>query len=157
VTSPNLARLYNPATASKLGLVARSLRLNDFHGLIEFEGQHRLRRDFDGTALGQNLCQCAASGAGSSSDRCAFTATRNGADNRPDRSSATCIFRGSLVCAKPLLAALCQIAGAKTMSQFLGSAWPQEILAKTNPLAGLVSLARTVFDCLVFGFGSLRR
>lgn len=42
------------------------------------------------------------------------------------------------------------------MSQFPRSAWPEEKRGETNRLAGLVSLARTVFGCLVFGFRRLR-
>jgi hypothetical protein len=72
-------------------------RRNDLHGLVEFEGQHRLRRHPDGPALGQDLGQSSAPGAGSYSDRGALPSTCDGTDNRAESSAATRVFGGSLV------------------------------------------------------------
>jgi hypothetical protein len=87
-------------------------RRNDLHGLVEFEGQHRLRRQPDGPALGQDLGQSSAPGAGSYSDRGALPSTCDGTDNGAESGAATSVFGGSLVRTNPLLAALSQVAGA---------------------------------------------
>src|SRR5215472_15725795 len=90
----------------------RSRSLNDSDGLVELESHHRLGWDTDRAALDQDLSQCATSCAGAGSDRCAFPPARDGADNGADGSSTACIFGGSLVRAKPLLAAFSDIAAA---------------------------------------------
>src|SRR5207302_6442286 len=88
------------------------LGLSDADGLVELEGQHRLRRHFDRASLGQDLRQSAASRAGSGSDCGAFSASGNGADNRAEGRSTAGHFGGSLVGAKPLSAFFLQVARA---------------------------------------------
>jgi hypothetical protein len=103
------SRVHRGALYSNLSIAARSLCLNDLNGLVELEGYHRLRRDSNRAAFGRDLGHCARPCAGSGSDRRAFPAACNRADNGAERSSAARKFRGPLVRTKPLLSLLLQI------------------------------------------------
>src|SRR6516162_5248532 len=103
----------NPLPSGPFGEGRRSLCLNDLDGLVELEGQHRLRRHFDRAALRYDLGQCASPGAGS--DRGTFPAARNGANNGAEGGSTAGEFGRSLVRTKSLLTLFLHLASANSV------------------------------------------
>jgi hypothetical protein len=72
-------------------------------GLGQTERQQCLGRNMDGFAARQHLRAGSTCSAGTCADGCAFSATRNRADNRADCRTTSNVFTGTFVCSDSFL------------------------------------------------------